>query len=81
MPQYHSRFDRINARKKEKKEEALARQETAKKRTPEERLAKLDRDLGKDLGAKREREKLTRMMSQPRTSKAEERRAEALDKK
>ncbi len=41
-----------------KKDEALTRQEAYSKLTPSQKIQKLDRNLGKGVGAKKERERL-----------------------
>ena len=46
-------------RKKEKREEAVERQEAYDKLTPQQKLALLDTKLGTGVGAKRQRERLT----------------------
>jgi hypothetical protein len=45
-----------------KKSSALERQNVASKRSPTERLAILDQRLGKDKGAKKERERLEKVL-------------------
>ena len=44
----------------ERKSEAIARKESSDKRTPKERLARLNKVLGKNLGAKKERKRLAK---------------------
>jgi hypothetical protein len=44
----------------ERKSEAIARKELSDKRTPKERLARLNKKLGKSLGAKKERKRLAK---------------------
>lgn len=44
--------------RKEKREEAEARQRAAEERTPQEQLARLDAMFGSGVGAKKERAKL-----------------------
>ena len=58
-----SRRQNDNGRQNERKKEALVRQEEAAKRSPEQRLNELDRLLGKDVGAKRERKVLSSIVT------------------
>ena len=48
--------------KKDKRKEAKARQEKYDKLTPQQRLDKLDRKLGKGVGAKKERARLLKLI-------------------
>ena len=45
--------------KEDKKEEAIERQAAYKELTPDQKIAKLDAKLGKGVGAKKERAKLS----------------------
>lgn len=50
-------------RRDERREEAIARQKVCDNRTPEQQLTNLDKRLGKNKGAKKERKRLTKEMS------------------
>ena len=54
--------NRNKGRRKTRQEEALERQEFYKALTPEEKIVRLDKKLGKGKGAKKQREKLTLLL-------------------
>lgn len=51
-----------DSRKSERREEARARSEKWDKLSPEQKLQELDKRLGKDKGAKKQREKLKKIL-------------------
>ena len=55
--------------KQQRKEEVNARQKERKKRGPAEQLHRLDRKLGKGIGAERERMKLMKKIEQTNKKK------------
>lgn len=65
-----SRNQFLRAEQKRKHEEALARQQAAAALTPQQRLAKLDKKLGKGVGAAKERARLQKLIRRPASAGA-----------